>query len=182
MKLSEVNRTILDPALRLLIDVAGMPARVDSPEARVELLSIGLQESEFIHRVQMVGNPPRPVGPAHSFWQGERGGGMVHGVRLHRATRAYAAKVYAARNVPAEDDAIWRAIETDDILAAALARLLLWSDPAALPPVGDVVEAFELYARTWRPGAYTRGTAEQRANLRTKWRTYYRLAHLEVTR
>ena len=28
----------------------------------------------------------------------------------------------------------------------------LWTDPKALPPVGDVDAAWALYLRTWRPG------------------------------
>ena len=63
------------------------------------LLAIGLQESRFEHRRQLVGNPPRPIGPAMSFWQAEVGGGMVRGVRIHRATRDAAAQLYRARGV-----------------------------------------------------------------------------------
>jgi hypothetical protein len=146
MKLHEIVRSSIDPALALL------PANMDTPAARVMLLAIGLQESRFEHRRQLVGAPPRPVGPAKSFWQAEQGGGMVHGVRLHVATRAAAAALYQARGVPARDAAIWDAIENDDVLAAGLARLLLWSDPGRLPAVGDADGAWALYLRTWRPG------------------------------
>lgn len=146
MTLSEIIKTGIDPALALL------PAKMDTPAARVMLLAIGLQESRFEHRRQLVGNPPRPTGPAKSFWQAEQGGGMVHGVRLHTATRAAAAALYQARGVPARDAAIWDAIENDDVLAAGLARLLLWSDPKTLPAIGDADGAWSLYLRTWRPG------------------------------
>ncbi|CAB3952649.1 hypothetical protein [Achromobacter piechaudii] len=146
MTLSEIIKTGIDPALALL------PAKMDTPAARVMLLAIGLQESRFQHRRQLVGNPPRPIGPAKSFWQAEQGGGMVHGVRLHAATRAAAAALYQARGVPARDAAIWDAIENDDVLAAGLARLLLWSDPKTLPAIGDADGAWALYLRTWRPG------------------------------
>lgn len=146
MTLSEIIKTGIDPALALL------PAKMDTPAARVMLLSIGLQESRFEHRRQLVGNPPRPIGPAKSFWQAEQGGGMVHGVRLHSATRAAATTLYQARGVQPRDAAIWDAIENDDVLAAGLARLLLWSDPGRLPAVGDAEAAWSLYLRTWRPG------------------------------
>lgn len=146
MTLSKIIRTGIDPALAML------PTMMDTPAARVMLLAIGLQESRFEHRRQLVGNPPRPVGPAKSFWQAEQGGGMVHGVRLHPATRAAAAALYQARGVPARDADIWEAIESDDVLAAGLARLLLWSDPGRLPTVGDADAAWALYLRTWRPG------------------------------
>lgn len=144
--LQTIIRTAIDPALALL------PPRMDTPAARIMLLATGLQESKFKDRRQLVGNPPRPVGPAKSFWQAEQGGGMVHGVRLHVATRAAAAHLYQARGVPARDAAIWDAIEHDDVLAAGLARLLLWSDAWRLPAVGDVQGAWDMYIRTWRPG------------------------------
>ncbi|WP_454669550.1 hypothetical protein [Achromobacter kerstersii] len=146
MDLKTVFETAVKPALAFL------PAKMDTAAARVLLLVIGLQESRFIHRRQIVGNPPRPTGPAKSFWQAEQGGGMVHGVRLHPATSAAAAHLYQARGVPARDAAIWDAIEHDDVLAAGLARLLLWSDPGRLPAVGDADAAWALYLRTWRPG------------------------------
>jgi hypothetical protein len=153
---------------------------MDTPEARLLLLAIGLQESRFEHRRQLVGNPPRPTGPAKSFWQAEQGGGMVHGVRLHATTRAAAAQLYQVRGVPARDAAIWDAIEHDDVLAAGLARLLLWSDPLPLPEVGAEESSWALYLRTWRPGAYARGTPAQRAELRAKWSRNYALAVDEV--
>lgn len=171
---SEIIKTAINPALALL------PGKMDTPEARIMLLAIGLQESRFEHRRQLVGNPARPTGPAKSFWQAEQGGGMVHGVRLHPATSAAAALLYQARDVPASDAAIWDAIEHDDVLAAGLARLLLWSDPGRLPAVGDEQGAWALYLRTWRPGAYSRGTLEQRAQLRAKWGGYYARAVAEV--
>lgn len=173
--LKTVILTAIDPALTLL------PAKMDTPEARIMLLAIGLQESRFEHRRQLVGNPPRPVGPAKSFWQGEQGGGMVRGVRLHASTRASAADLYRARGVAAEDAAIWNAIEVDDVLAAGLARLLLWSDPLSLPQVGAEGESLALYLRTWRPGAYDRGTPSERIALRAKWVTNYGAAMREVS-
>lgn len=166
MTLREVIAGAINPALALL------PASMDRPEARIMLLAIGLQESRFEHRRQLVGNPPRPVGPAKSFWQAEQGGGMVHGVRLHPATSAAAAHLYQARGVLARDAAIWDAIEKDDVLAAGLARLLLWSDPGRLPAVGDEQGAWNLYLRTWRPGKPHAQT----------WPGLYARAVAEVTR
>lgn len=174
MTLSEITKTALDPALDFL------PTKMDTPAARVELLAIGLQESRFIHRRQLVGNPPRATGPAKSFWQGEQGGGMVRGVRLHAATRSVAAELYRARAVAPCDAAIWDAIEFDDVLAAGLARLLLWTDPQCLPAEGDEDGSWALYLRTWRPGAYDRGTPSERNALRAKWASNYGAAMREV--
>lgn len=152
MTLDEITKTGINPALKLL------PAKMDSREARVMLLAIGLQESRFTARRQLVGNPPKPIGPAKSFWQGEQGGGMVAGVRTHAATKAYAAELYKARGVEPNNRAIWDAIEHDDVLAAGLARLLLYSDPKALPKLGDADGAWSLYERVWRPGKPHRAT------------------------
>ena len=146
MTLDQITKTGINPALTLL------PPNMDTPQARVMLLAIGLQESRFTARRQLVGNPPKPIGPAKSFWQAEQGGGMVHGVRLHEQSRALAAMLYASRGVAANDRAIWDTIENDDVLAAGLARLLLWTDPKPLPKLGDAEGAWQLYLRTWRPG------------------------------
>ena len=163
MTLDEIARKGIDPALALL------PDPMDTPRARIMLLAIGLQESRFIDRRQLVGNPPLPTGPARSFWQAELGGGMIRGVRLHPATARHAAVLYRHAGVPASDASIWSAVESDDVLAAGLARLLLFSDPAPLPQPDDEPGAWDLYLRTWRPGAWDRGTPVERIKLRSKW-------------
>ncbi|UNK43444.1 hypothetical protein MNO14_05000 [Luteimonas sp. S4-F44] len=163
-----INETAIAPALRLL------PARMDAPAARIVLLAICGQESDFRYRRQIAS--ARAFGPAKGLWQGELGGGLVHGVRRHAATRQYAAALYRARAVEPTNQAIWDAIEHDDVLAAGLARLLLWSDPRALPAAVDVDGGWQLYLRTWRPGAYARGTPAYRSRLRAKWDGYHATA------
>lgn len=128
-----------------------LPPAMTSPQARVMLFAIGLQESRFQHRFQIVQGRPGVKGPARSFWQFERGGGCK-GVVEHPASRYWMAQVCAARAVPFNATAIWNAMETDDVLAAAAARLLLFTDPQRLPGVGDHKGAWNLYIRTWRPG------------------------------
>lgn len=154
MTLSEIRAQAIKPALALL------PARMSSLEAEVMLLAIGLQESRFQHRRQLVGSPPRPTGPAKSFWQGEQGGGMVSGLlRYHDdRVRDLAVGLCAVRGVDPSSRAVWDAIEHDDVLAAGLARLLLWTDPGRLPRLGDADAAWQLYVRTWRPGKPHRST------------------------
>ncbi|WP_116791414.1 hypothetical protein [Achromobacter dolens] len=143
MDLKTITTTAITPALALL------PARMDTPEARVMLLAIGLQEGRFVHRRQI-------VGPARGFWQFEKGTrlsrGGVWGVYLHQASKDRLAALCKARSVACDPDAIYGALEYDDVLAAGVARLLLWTDPKALPPVGDTQAAWALYLRTWRPG------------------------------
>ncbi|MBB1593537.1 hypothetical protein [Achromobacter sp. UMC46] len=138
MDLNIINKTAIGPALALL------PANMDSVAARVMLLAIGLQESRFLHRRQI-------GGPARGFWQFERGGG-VRGVLTHPASRDRARHVCDLRQVEAAAASVYNALETDDVLAAAFARLLLWTDSARLPAAGDVQGAWNLYTRTWRPG------------------------------
>lgn len=106
---------------------------------------------------------------------------MVHGVRTHRASRDLAAGLYTHFGVPATDEAIWAAIETNDVLAAALARLLLYTDPARLPVLGDEEGAWQYYLRLWRPGAWANGAPATRAGLRQKWAGYYAQALAEVS-
>lgn len=138
----EVRSGPLAEALLLL------PARMTSPQAEVMLLAIGLQESQFEHRRQL-GN-----GPAKSFWQGEQSGGMVTGLLQYRddTVRDLVVGLCAVRGVAPAARPVWDAIEHDDVLAAGLARLLLWTDPGKLPALGAADVAWRLYLRTWRPG------------------------------
>lgn len=153
MKLAEIDAVGVSPALKLL------PAAMDSPEARVGMFAIGLQESEFEHRAQVVINSKKQKvkGPARSFWQFEKGTrtsrGGVWGIYLHEASRYWLAQVCAARGVKFHPDQIWAAIENDDVLAAACARLLIFTDPKKLPAMTDQKGWWDLYAkRCWRPG------------------------------
>lgn len=131
------------PAMRML------PAQMDSAPARVMLLAIGLQESRLTARCQIVNGGGR--GPARGLWQFERGGGCA-GIVRHSASRYWTAEACKARGVEFSAAGIWSALETDDILAAACARLLLFTDPKRLPAIGDEAGAWALYLRTWRPG------------------------------
>ncbi|RSE77936.1 hypothetical protein [Achromobacter denitrificans] len=139
MDLKTVIRMAVTPALALL------PAKMDTPAARVQLLAIGLQESRFQYRRQL-GN-----GPARGLWQFERTGG-VRGVLTHPASREHAYRICGVRGVAPVAAAVHPALETDDVLAAAFARLLMWTDGWRLPVVGDVQGGWEMYIRTWRPG------------------------------
>ncbi|RAS11261.1 hypothetical protein [Cupriavidus alkaliphilus] len=144
MELRDALRFSIEPALAIL------PPGMDSPQARVMLLAIGMQESHFEYRRQMGG------GPARGYWQFEEGTrasrGGVCGVYLHDARRFWLDRLCAARGVQFLPSSIYRAIETDDVLAAGVARLLLFTDPLRLPATDDADGAWGLYLRTWRPG------------------------------
>lgn len=150
MTLDQVIAKILNPGL------AQLPLAMDTPKARLMMLTIGLQESKFKDRAQVLNGGGK--GPARGFWQFERGGG-VKGVMNHHATTGHAHRLCAERGVAWDASVIWAKLETDDLLACGFARLLLYSDPKPLPSIDDVNAAWDLYAeRTWRPGKPHRST------------------------
>lgn len=136
--------------------LALLPAQMTSAAARAMLVAIALQESRLTHRWQIVAGQPGTKGPARGLWQFERGTqasrGGVWGLLLHPATAGHLRRLCEARNCPPDPTIIWQRLETDDVLAAGLARLLLWSDPLSLPDDGDNTASWALYLRTWRPG------------------------------
>lgn len=156
-----IDRDVLDPMFRMF------PANYDSLKARLMLLTIGLQESRLTERKQIGG------GPARGLWQFERGGG-VRGVFKHHSTEKRAVEICDALQVPATVEEVYQTLQYDDVLAAAFARMLLWTDPFPLPEPGEVEEAWVLYAeRLWNPGKPHRHTwdelyAEALAYLRSK--------------
>ena len=156
MILQDVVVSVVNPALTLL------PHSMDSSQARAMLLAIGLQESRFVHREQI-------GGPARGFWQFEKGAG-VKGVMNHPLSISCAQSVCRARGVPFDRAQVYNTLAKDDVLAAAFARLLLWTDPKPLPGRDDVQGGWDLYARVWRPGKPHRDT----------WDAFYRdaVAHI----
>lgn len=137
MKPSDLNSLVLAPAMALL------PGKMDTPAARIIQTAIGLQESALQFRQQL-------HGPAHGLWQFELEG--VRGVMTHTACQALAEAAAEVRGCEITPEAVYAAIVTDDVLAAVIARLLLWSDPAPLPALGNLSGAWDYYMRNWRPG------------------------------
>lgn len=156
MKLSEVVSTILVPAFKYL------PSGTDSEAARLLMLVIGLQESKFEHRRQMITKVVEgkkklvPEGPAVSFWQFEEGNsvsrGGVWGVLNHFRVGIIAKAVCRELGVAPDAHTVWKTMQTNDVLAACMARLLLYSSPKALPRIGDIQGAWNTYEGIWRPG------------------------------
>jgi hypothetical protein len=141
-----------DLLLRLTVDptlawMTGMGIKSDD-RARVMLLAIGGQESDgFRHRRQM-GN-----GPARGWWQFE--GGPMSGtaeVLVGAATKAKAAEVLKALNAPTDRASIHLALEHNDLLACAFARLLLFGHPKALPGLDQPDIGWNYYISRWHPG------------------------------
>lgn len=124
--------------------LALLPPQMGTRPARIMLIAINGQENPR-RLEQQVG------GPARGDYQFEKGGG-VKGVMTHAASKEHCKTVCKARGVQFDATAIYEAIGTDPILAAALARLLLWTDPKPMPAAGDEKAGWALYERVWRPG------------------------------
>ncbi len=143
MNYREALNKVVIPGLKLL------PEKMDTPEARVMLLTIGMQESRFLHRKQI-------NGPARGFFQFEEGGG-VRGVLKHPSTKRIIQDVIFKLGIPAEE--CYNCLAEDDDLAAAFARLLLYTDPKPLPALNsDPSESWDYYLRNWKPGKPHRET------------------------
>lgn len=151
--------TLIRPMVKYMADqhrIAGGPA------AEAMIIAIGLQESRFIHRDQVVaGKAPGQIGPATGFWQFERAGG-VRGVMRHAASREIARAMADAVGAEWDETAIWTLFTKPegDELACAFARLLLLTDAAPLPvpAASSEDEAWAYYLRNWRPGKPHRST------------------------
>lgn len=160
-----LHREVLDPALAFL------PEPMDSWPARAMLEAIAKQESGplLVHRRQIgsyrLGLPV--YGPARGLWMFEQEGGLA-GVLEHRATRAHAERVCQHfRLDPSKRRDVHLALERNDVLAASLARLLLYTDPRLLPQsADDHAQGWLIYLATWNPGKPKAPT----------WAAYFRAA------
>lgn len=133
-----LDSLIIVPSLSIL------PSRMLSIEARTLLISIALQESSLKYRKQL-------GGPAKGFWQFEEGGG-VRGVMSHYATSSLIPVICQDLVIEYSQEAVYNALEYNDVLACTLARSLLYTHPASLPRVMEEEKAWEYYIELWRPG------------------------------
>ena len=174
MQLSEVN-ALLAKMFKYF------PPSYDTQAVRLLILTIGLQESRFTSRRQLISKVVDgktvlvPEGPAIGFWQFELGNkvsrGGVWGVLNHFRVGPQARAFATALGYAPTPEVVWKAMETNDVLAAGFARLLLLCDAARVPAIGDVDEAWKCYAeRTWRPGKPHRST----------WDGFYNQARKEL--
>lgn len=137
-------KTAILPALDELATL-GIPASV---QAARFMLAIGLQESGLKHRRQVVAGGAE-AGPASSFWQFEQGGGCK-GVLTHPSVSTRMMMICDPYNVQPTPAGLWEAMRYQDIVAAAAARLLIYTLPGALPKTAE--EGWAQYLRAWRPG------------------------------
>ncbi len=129
---------VIEPGLALL------PTYMVCNQSRVALMAIAGQESNWAAR-QQVG------GPAVGYWQFEESG-----ITEVIAKQGHLVQVVLGTlDIPILDlpvPAAHAAIQYNDPLACAFARLLLWSDPEPLPAIGDTATCWQYYERLWRPG------------------------------
>lgn len=144
MNPNRLLQTAILPALDELATL-GIPSSVSA--ARF-LLAIALQESGLAHRRQVVAGGAE-AGPAASWWQFEQGGGCK-GVLTHPSAAPRMLKVCEAYGVQPTPAALWEAMRFQDIVAAAAARLLIYTLPSALPETADA--GWSQYVSAWRPG------------------------------
>lgn len=137
----------LSPAMAAAAQL--LPAALDTHPAHVIMLAIMGQESDCRHRAQLLNGGGK--GPARGLAQFELGGG-VRGVLEHQSSRYWAVQVCKARSVRPVARDVWARMETDDVLAIAFARLLLFTDAKRLPEPADQAGAWAYYKRNWRPG------------------------------
>jgi len=164
---------IVDPGLDWIATHGGV--HQSRAAARPFLLAVAMQETGLLDRAQRVEGGG--AGPARGWWQFE-----MPTVRLlleHRVSGERLRQLCAAAVVRPDAGAIWRAIEGHDLLALGVARLLLLTDPQPVPVTE--IEAWTCYAeRLWRPGAWHRGSVQQRQQLRAKWSDNWRAAQSVV--
>lgn len=131
---------IVNPSLSLLAGLANIPV---TDQARVMVMAIAGQESNWRARRQI-------GGPARSYWQFEKGGGVAG---LFAVTPTQLQAVCTHLDIPCDPTTVFEAMAWNDTLGCCMARLLLFTDPAQLPAVGDVQGGWSYYQRNWRPGA-----------------------------
>lgn len=137
-----------------------------TPEA--ECLSVAIKVQETGQTIIRDQGDPNVIGPATGLWQFERMGGVAE-ILEDGKTGPIAHELCRRAGVAPRPDPVWRFFTTAaaDELACAFARLLIWRDPAPLPPMlpSAEQEAYEYYDRRWRPGA------KRRPAWTTSWRS-----------
>jgi hypothetical protein len=142
MQPNELLLRVIRPAHAMLTNLASRD--MGGPAVEVLSLTIALQESSTKYRAQI-------NGPARSYWQFERRGGFA-GVLSHPRTETLAADLIEELNLPTDEPGLWTAFPYNDLLAAGFARLLIYSDNAPVPALGESGNAWAYYLRNWRPG------------------------------
>ena len=134
--------------IKLLLEITNqsinwMLPEMHSVEAIAMLVAIALQESNGTQRRQH-------GGPGRGYWQFEPNGAL--GVAKHPQTALQFENLCTGLDYPASAGGVAADIEKDTILAACVARLLLYTHPDPLPRRGNADGAWRQYLDLWRPG------------------------------
>jgi len=124
----------IEPGLALL------PPNMGADAARVMLMAIAGQETNWSERRQI------PAGQALGYWQFQQDGTVGLMDKLPALTQS------VLDTCDLQQSEAWEALQYNDAVACAFARLLLWSHPAPLPAIGDQAGAWAYYRRLWKPG------------------------------
>ena len=158
-----IAHKILLPAAQGLVD----NKRLVSVQAFALLHAIALQESDYIHRQQLIGHHRHwwesLKGPAVSFLQFEDIG--IREVLRNPATRSMALLVLSKLGYPEHIPTIREAMKHNDLLAFAFGRLALWRHRDPLPEKHEVDRAWQYYLAIWRPGKPSPERWEERYKL-----------------
>lgn len=142
MDIATFYHRILQPGVAYTYEEQGLLApRWDTIDSQALLLVIAHHESGLTHRHQI-------NGPAVGWWQFEKGGGtkQIFSTALGR-------RALSDFHIPLDLDSAHLAVEYNDTIAFVYARLLLFSDPFAIPPYdGSKNDLFQYYDHLWRPG------------------------------
>ena len=90
----------------------------------------------------------------------------------HPSSDDYAKAICTKFYVPFDQGDLHEALAWNGYLALAWARLLLWTDAAPLPSVGDKEAAFGYYLRNWRPAGWENPSQEKI----DRWAKFYPMA------
>lgn len=123
-----------------------LPLKMDTDDARIQIMATGFQESNFETRRQANN------GPAVGFFQFERIG--IKGVIENPSVTKLVHSLCKEFGIEFSTEAIWNALQSDryDSFAFCLARLNYWISPRALPPLRNLQKSWDMYVKTWRPG------------------------------
>lgn len=125
-----------------------LPPKMNSHDAAQNVLAICYQESKLYQRRQVGGGPARGLAQFEKGNKTSKGG--VWGVMNHDIVGPIAKDVCEKLGVKPDVDTVYNELEHNDVLALALARLLLWTSPAKLPTTQQA--GWDVYLNTWRPG------------------------------
>jgi hypothetical protein len=136
---------IINPGLEALESFGG-PA--PSVAAARFMLAIAMQESGPGLNARYQGSPNPTSGPAKGWWQFETAG--CAGVLSHKACSQLCQLACEFYYIVPQSAPLARALEGHDVMAAICARLLILTEPHALPATQN--EGWSQYLNLWRPG------------------------------